>query len=242
MDNLTLIAIIGLAALIHASFQLSISVVTLLSGHALGSRASGRRLFRLVGGFLCGALVATMLTVSFLAYVVSVFVHGDLTPFDWAVVSGLMIGVGLATWAFYYRHQQGTALWLPRSMARFLSNRSKVTTSASESFSLGLTSVLAESLFIIAPVAGAAVALTRLPVGWQLPSVIGYTLIANLGLFAVIVLIGSGHSISHIQRWRETNKRFLQFAAGSALLILGCYIYANGVVTVVLASGELIHG
>jgi hypothetical protein len=33
--------------------------------------------------------------------------------------------------------------------------------------------------------------------------------------------------LSRIQRWREANKHFLQFAAGSGLLILGFFVYVN---------------
>jgi hypothetical protein len=39
------------------------------------------------------------------------------------------------------------------------------------------------------------------------------------------VLIGSGHRLSEIQKWRETNKRFLQFSAGGALVVLGFFVY-----------------
>ncbi len=239
MELFGLLAIISLAGLIHASFQLSISVVTLLSGHSLGAKQSSKRLFRLVGGFLAGALTATMLTVSFLAYAVSTITHGAADPVYWAIVSGIMFGVGVATWLFYYRRQSGTALWVPRPMARFLQKRTKATASASESFSLGVTSVFSESLFIVAPVAATAVALTHMPSAWQLPGLFGYTLLANLGLIIVIILIGSGHSLSHIQRWREANKGFLQFAAGSALVVLGLYIYVNGVMSAVLSYGSL---
>jgi hypothetical protein len=54
------------------------------------------------------------------------------------------------------------------------------------------------------------------------------------------VLIGSGHSLSRIQRWREANKHFLQFAAGAGLIVLGGYLYVNEVVTVAtaLAGGQ----
>jgi hypothetical protein len=39
------------------------------------------------------------------------------------------------------------------------------------------------------------------------------------------MLLGGGHSISEIQRWRETNKRFLQVVAGGGLIILGFFIF-----------------
>jgi hypothetical protein len=66
MDYPTIFGIIGLAALIHASFQLSISMVTLLSGHSLGSKARASRTLHLAGAFFAGVVVMTMLFVSFL--------------------------------------------------------------------------------------------------------------------------------------------------------------------------------
>ena len=78
--------------------------------------------------------------------------------------------------------------------------------------------------------AAAALALSYLPSDLQLLGAVGYIIVASLGMIIVTVLIGSGHNLSHIQRWRERNKRFLQFAAGSGLIILGLYLYANQIV------------
>ncbi len=241
MDYPTIFGIIGLAALIHASFQLSISMVTLLSGHSLGSKARYSHTLRLVGAFLAGVVVMTMLIVSFLAYLATQLFRHYTPPIAWSAVAGISIGFGVAVWAFYYRRSKaGTALWIPRGMARFLSDRTKVTASCGESFSLGLTSVLAEGLFILAPASAAALALIHLPAPLQLVGIGAYTIIASFGVLLVVALIGSGHKLSQIQRWREQNKRFMQFAAGSALLVLGFYIYANQVIatTVVVLGGN----
>jgi len=64
---------------------------------------------------------------------------------------------------------------------------------------------------------------------WQLVGVGIYTVISLFSLVVVWVLIGSGHTLSRIQRWREENKYFLQFAAGSGLLVLGFFVYVNQV-------------
>ena len=229
MDIATSLGIILLAGFIHASFQLSISMVTLLSGHAIGSKTSARRTMRMVGSFFAGVVAMTILFISFLGYAASQLFRHDVPPLAWSVVCGLMIGLGIAVWAFYYRRQDGTALWLPRPFARFLTERTKATRYSAESFSLGLTSVVAEGLFILAPASAAALALIRFPAPLQLVGIALYTLTASLSIFIVVVLIGSGHKLSRIQKWREENKRFLQFAAGSALLILGFYIYVNAV-------------
>jgi hypothetical protein len=225
MDIASSLAIVTLAALIHASFQLSVSVLTLLSGHAIGARHSQARVMRLTFGFVSGVGVMTLLTLSFISLL---FLHafGHNAPdFIWAIACGLLIGVGLAVWFFYYRREKGTSLWIPRSFARQLSDRSKATTSGAEAFSLGLVSVISELLFIAAPMIIAALVLINLPGHWQLVGIAIYAVISLLTLFSVWVLIGSGHKLSSIQKWREDNKHFLQFSAGGALLILGFFVY-----------------
>ena len=94
---------------------------------------------------------------------------------------------------------------------------------------LPISSVVAELLFTIVPIITAACAIIGLPPIWQIVGAAGYTLAASLGLLIVALLIGSGRQLSRIQRWREQNKYFLQFAAGLGLIILGFYIYVNTV-------------
>ena len=231
MDIPSSLAIVTLAALIHSSFQLSVSVLTLLSGHAIGAKHSQAKVSRLTFGFVSGVGVMTLLTLSFISLV---FLHlfGPNTPqLVWAITCGLLVGVGLAVWFFYYRRNNGTTLWIPRGMARHLSERSKATKHSAEAFSLGLTSVLSELLFIAAPMIVSALVLIQLPGMWQLIGIAIYAVVSLLTLFSVWVLIGSGHKISDIQKWRETNKHFLQFAAGSALAILGFFVYVCKIVT-----------
>ena len=231
MDIASSLAIVTLAALIHASFQLSVSVLTLLSGHAIGAKHSQARVLRLTFGFVSGVGVMTLLALSFISLI---FLHlfGNHTPqFIWAIACGLLIGVGLAVWIFYYRREKGTALWVPRSLARHLSDRSKATKSGAEAFSLGLTSVISELLFIGAPMAISALVLIQLPGHWQLIGIAIYAVVSLLTLFSVWVLIGSGHKLSAIQKWRESNKHFLQFAAGGALTVLGFFVYVTMVVS-----------
>lgn len=241
MNTPTAFAIIALAGLIHASFQLSISMLTLLSGHAIGAKRSGARVLRLAGSFFVGTVSMTLLIVAFLSYLASSLFGEHIPLMAWAVVCGLMFGLGVAVWVFYYRQgrSSGTTLWLPRGMARFLTDRTKSTKLSAEAFGLGLASITAELLFIIAPASAAALSLAALPPSQQLLGVALYTIVASLSLATVYVLIGSGHKLSAIQRWREQNKRFLQFAAGSALIVLGAYIYVNEVVTsTVVALGD----
>ncbi len=234
MDIFTSLSIVAFTALIHASFQLSVSVLTLLSGHAIGAKKSRARVLRMTSSYVTGAGVMTLLLLSFVS-LIFLHVFGIEAPLViWAVVSGLVLGIGIAVWLFYYRRNRaGTELWLPRKLAKHLTDRSKATQHSSEAFSLGLTSVFAELLFIIPCVTVAALVLIGLPGAWQLLGIAIYTVISLFGLLLVWSLIGSGRSLSRIQKWREANKGFLQFSAGSALVVLGFFIYVSKIMTTI---------
>jgi len=232
------LAIIAFAALIHASFQLSVSMLTLLSGHAIGAKTAHARLLRLTTSFLCGVAVMTLFVVSFTSFLFQQLFGAATPPLAWAVTCGLLFGLGVAVWAFYYRRQEGTSLWLPRSIARYLADRAKATKQSAEAFGLGLSSVTGELIFILAPVTVASLVLIRMEPLWQLAGVALYTVISLLSLLVVHALIGGGHKLSRIQKWRETNKRFLQFAAGGGLLVLGFYVYVDQVI----AATAFAHG
>lgn len=231
MDILSSLLVVAFAGLIHASFQLSTSVLATLSGHAIGSKKSHARTMRLTSSFVFGAGLMTLLIVTFVAFVVSNSFGARVPLYVWSIAAGLLFGVGVAVWLFYYRKGEGTTLWIPRSLAHYLGDRTKSTKLSGESFGLGLVSVLSELIFIIGPVIITALVLVQLPNQWQLVGVALYTLISLLSLGIVWVLVGSGHSLSRVQKWREENKGFLQFAAGSGLIVLGFYVYVAQVIT-----------
>lgn len=234
MDILTSLAIVAFAALIHASFQLSVSVLTLLSGHAIGARKSRARVLSLTTSYTFGAGVMTLLILSLASLIFLQVFGADVPLLAWALVCGLVFGIGIAVWLFYYRRNtEGTELWIPRSFAKYLTNRSKKTKQSAEAFSLGLTTVMSELIFIIPTVAIAALVLVGLPPVWQLAGTLIYTVISLFGLLLVWGLIGSGKSLAHIQRWRTDNKRFLQFSAGSALIVLGFFVYVSKILVTV---------
>lgn len=235
---ITSFAIITLAALIHTSFQLSVSMLTLLSGHAIGKRTAHGRLMRLTCGFLTGVGVMVLLLLSFSAFVLQHAFVAGIPLVAWAAGAGLMIGMGVAVWVFYYRREKGTSLWLPRGIARHLADRTKATKSSAEAFGLGLTSGIGELIFTIAPILITALVLIQLEPLWQLVGIALYTLVSLLSLLIVYVMVGGGHKLSKIQKWRENNKRFLQFAAGAGLFILGFYLYVEKVIGVAMAGGN----
>ncbi len=230
MDTPSSLAIVSLAALIHASFQLSVSVLTLLSGHAIGSKKSHARLWRMTASFVVGAIVMTILLLSFTSLLIINIFNNDVPKLFWAISCGLTIGVAVSVWLFYYRKEKGTSLWIPRGFATYLNNRTKSTDLSAEAFGLGISSVVGEIIFIIAPLLISALTLVQLSAPWQLIGVLIYSFISSLPLITVWALIGGGHKLSDIQKWREANKNFLQFAAGAGLIVLAFFVYVNEIV------------
>lgn len=231
MEIISLLAIVALAALIHASFQLSISVLTLLGGHAIGAKRSQSRVLGLTSAFVVGAGLMTILLLSFVS-LIAINAFGQTIPMIvWSIAAGLLFGVGIAVWLFYYRKGEGTSLWIPRSLTSYLSDRTKATKNSGEAFGLGLVSIIGELIFILGPIIISALVIVHLPAGWQLIGIALYTILSLFSLIIVWILIGSGHRLSRIQKWRESNKGFLQFAAGSGLIILGFYVYVSQVIT-----------
>ena len=242
MDTISSLVIIAVAGLIHASFQLSISMLTLLSSHTIGKKRSHGRLLALTNSFAFGAAVMTLLLLSTFSLVFSYLVgNGAPDILAWTIACGLLAGVGISIWIFYYRREVGTSLWIPRGMARYLTERTKRTKQSGEAFGLGLSSVIGELLFIVAPIVVSALVLVGLEPFWQLVGIALYTFVSLASLLTVNALVGSGHSLARIQKWREQNKVFLQFSAGSGLLILAFYVYVGQVVEVsaVAAAGSL---
>lgn len=237
MDYITPLGIILLAGLIHASLQVGVSMMTMLSGHSFSAKRSGARTLGLVACFLCGSFAMTMLIVSLIAYTASQIMSGEVSAVAWTIASSILLSLGVITWIVYYRPgKEGTELWIPRVFARFLVNRTKATRDGAEAFSLGLTSILAEFIFAVPPAFAAALALLTLPSSWQVAGLVGYTLVGSTGLGIIFVLIGSGHRISAIQHWRESHKRFLQFVGGCSMIVLGFFIYVTYFVTPAIAG------
>ena len=228
--------LIGFAALLHASFQLGVGLLTLLSGHSLGAQRSFGRLMQLNLAYTFGASLVTLLLFAGLGYV-ALLAISDFMPAAWLVVSFLNIAIGGCVIAFYYRRNNGTGLWIPRSMAEYLLVRTKKTKHSAEAFTLGAGSVLAEIPFLIAPLSIAVLTVisqTNNP-SLQLGSFITYCLIGLMPLFAIVAMVGAGHKISMIQHWREENKLFLQYCAGAGLVILGVYVLVEKVLPEVMS-------
>lgn len=218
-----LLAVVA-ALFAHASFQLGVSMLTLLSSHAIGKGKRHSQVLRLDLGYTLGAMVMTAGLLALFIYIAS-SLPTVLAPLHWALMSGLLAGAGLAVILFYYRKGKGTTLWLPRSFVEFSSARAKKTRNGFEAFAIGATMVIAELPFLFAPLALIALILHSVPSYEHLATLLSYSILACLPLLVMTFLISSGHKISTIQRWRESNKVFLQWTSGLLLMLLGVYVY-----------------
>lgn len=231
MDILTSFIIISLSGLIHASFHLSISALTLLSGHSLSKKHSHLKLVKLSSAFTLGVIISTIFLFCTFAFYFETLYSFEISHIIWGVLIGLSVGSAISVWGFYYKrnskNQSGTEMWIPRGFAKFLNNRSSKTKHSAEAFSLGVTSIISEILFIFTPITAAVLSSMNLTPSWQFVAITLYTTLANLPIFIVFCLISGGHPIGKIQIWRENNKRFLQFASGVGLLALAVIIFIN---------------
>lgn len=239
MTSTEIFIILIASGMIHASFQLSVSMITVMSGHALGKKTALSRLSQLAAAFALGAMTMVALGVSFLALLIT-NLFADLPAITWSIVSGLMMSIGVAVWLFYYRYDKpGTVLWIPRPIADYLSKRARSTKITPEAFTLGIASVVAESVFNLVPSLLTALLLVYLDPPLQLAGLLTYTLFATLPVIIITMKIGAGGSIAKIQRWRERNKRFMQFAGGSALILLGIYVYVQRIIVPISIGGGM---
>lgn len=212
------------AALIQASFGLGVSMLTLLSGHLMSAPESARRLHRLSAAYIFGSLATVAAGLICAVYLFAQWPFAHDAKF-WAILTGAAVGVGLAVMLFYYRWgKSGTRLWLPRRAAEYLYQRTKATRRSFEAFILGVGAIVAELIFIAAPLLIAGNLITELRGDAQILAVGIYLIIAILPLLILFVSNAKGYKISGFQKWREKNKKFLQVMAGMLLIILGFYL------------------
>jgi cytochrome c biogenesis protein CcdA len=224
------------AALVQASFSLGVSMLTLLSGHLMSETKSRGRLRKLSLSYITGAIFATLLlllALSLLLTLIRIWLiksgsmdGGTSWTAIWWVIITVVFVVGTAIMLFYYRSgKAGTRLWLPRRAAEYLDERTRATRRGFEAFMLGIGSVVAELPFVIAPLLVVAYLTSGMSGLWPVITQLAvYTAITILPLLILFISNLGGRKISTFQKWREHNKRFLQFAAGGLLIILGFYL------------------
>lgn len=215
------------AIFVHACFQLSVSVLTLLNAQTIARRISNRRLLHLNFWYILGvALVLLMLSVTATATLRLVGSYNLAISQD--IVFIVAPFIALLVVLFYYRRGKGTQLWLPRTAADYITSRAKKTRSSLEAFSLGVLTVLTELPFAMAPVLLSALCFQAFPGSQWLRLSAAYSLGVIAPLVFVAFYISSGHKLSTIQRWRENSKGFLKWTSAIALLLLTIYVSTLG--------------
>lgn len=223
-------ALVILAGLfVHACFQLSLSMLTVMASHAIGASKRHGAILKLSLSYTLGAFIATL---ALLVLSTSFFVHilpPKSSPLAWIILCGLSILVGWCVLLFYYRKVKGTRLWIPRSLVEAATARAKKVRGFTGALGLGLMMVALELPFLIAPLAIAGAILSTLPSLERTIGVLAYTFAATMPLIIITIMIGGGHKISVIQRWREDNKQFLQWTSGLTLILIGVYLFATNI-------------
>lgn len=216
--------LVATVVVIHASLQAGISVLTLLSGHSFRRKQHQSKLMRLSISYILGAVAVNLLLI--------ILSQNALRALDtlvdlnqaWSVVSIVMAIVGIIIITSYYRVAKGTVLWLPRSLADYLSTRAKKTRNSIESTMLGGAATLAEVPFSLILIVTIGLLTFALNPGPAMIYALAYSISVCIPLIIMAGMIGGGTRVSQIQRWREQNKIFFKYMAGIGIFMASMYI------------------
>lgn len=213
-----------LAAVIHATLQLSLGALLLLYHASLGKHVRKKTRF-LVDSYISGMGMLVFLGLGATIFLLDRYFEKPLYIEELVIVVGMLIALAIATWFFYYRRGKSTELWLPRSVARFIDKRAKMTNSNTEAFSLGVLTSLAEMPFTIILFVVAANSTLALPMLYQILAVVMYTVITIIPPLVLRFAIRKGQTVVDIQRWRVKHKTFFRLLTGAGFLALGFFLF-----------------
>lgn len=213
-----------LAAVIHATLQLSLGALLLLYHASLGKHVRKKTRF-LVDSYISGMGMLVFLGLAATIFVLDRYFEKPLYIEELVIVAGMLVALAIATWFFYYRRGKSTELWLPRSVARFIDKRAKMTNSNTEAFSLGVLTSLAEMPFTIVLFVVAANSILVLPHLYQILAVAMYTIITIVPPIVLRFAIRKGQTVVDIQRWRVKHKLFFRLLTCVGFLALGFFLF-----------------
>jgi len=217
-------AVVFLAALSHAFFQLDVGSLLLLY-HSSQKKHILKKTRALASSFIFGVLTMILLLLLATAFLLLSF-GGFLKVPELSVLVGFLFAISLIIFTIYYRVGHSTELWFPRAFARFINSRAEKTSSRVEAFSLGLLTSFAEIPFLIILFILAADSFLRLCPCLQILAILLYLFIATLPLLFVRLFVRRGKTVADIQRWRVNNKTFLRFLGGVGFIVLALFIFA----------------
>lgn len=219
------IATIILAGLVHASLQLGLGCLLLLYHESMGKHIRSRTR-GIVSSFISGVGIIVFLLLATACFLVVNLFESAFSTEVLAAIIGILTALAIVMWFLYYKSGKTTELWLPKTVARFVDNRAKVTNSNTEAFSLGVLTCFAEMPFIMILLLVAGNSILELPIEYRALAVAGYTIITIIPLIALRLAIRSGKTVVDIQKWRMKNKTFLRIISGAGFFILGLFLFA----------------
>lgn len=225
MDMLIPFGEVFLAAMIHATLQLSLGGLLLLYHASLGKHVR-KRTKSLVSSYIAGVGTLIFVLTATLAFVMDRWFGKALYAEEILIVVGMLLALAIVMWFLYYRRGKSTELWLPRTVAKFIDKRAKVTDSNTEAFSLGMLTTFAEMPFTIVLMVVAANSILRLPFIYQLLALALYATIAIMPLVIMRLALRRGQNVVAVQRWRVKHKTFLRVISGVGFMVLGLFIFA----------------
>lgn len=226
MEVVIPISTILLAAVVHATLQISLGCLLLLY-HASRGKHIRKKTRSLVRSYVAGIGILSFLGVCAMCYVILNLWQGPLGVEWLLIIVGILSVLTLGMWLLYYRWgKKGSELWIPRVVARFIDRRAKVTNNRVEAFSLGVLTCFAELPFSLILFVVTANSVLELPYELQILMVAVYALITILPLLIMCSCLRKGKTVVEVQRWRVKHKNFLRVIAGVGFLMLAIFIFS----------------
>jgi hypothetical protein len=217
--------VILLAGIVHASLQLELGALLLLYHASLGKHIK-QKTKDLVSNYILGSAMLVILFVSTIIFLISSVSYTSLSTESIAVLAAVLLMLAVLIWLFYYRSRQTTELWLPKSIARYINKRAKLTDSNIEAFSLGMLTAFSEMPFSFVLMVLAADSIVLMPFEIQFLVVLLYAFISVLPLFILRFFIKRGSTVVDIQKWRMRNRNFFKVLSGTLFLTLAIFVIA----------------
>lgn len=213
-----------LAAVIHATLQVSLGSLLLLYHASIGKHVR-KKTRNLVDSYIMGIVVLVFLTLGSMVFLLDRYFEKPLYVEELVIVVGMLVALAIATWMFYYRIGKSTELWLPRGIARFIDQRAKTTNNSIEAFSLGALTSLAEMPFTIVLMVVSANSIMKLSPLYQILAVVVYAAIAVVPLIVLRLIIRKGQTVVDVQRWRVKHKNFFRLLTGIGFCVLAFFLF-----------------
>lgn len=222
-----LLTLLGFSALIHAFFQLAPSILILLLTGSKTRREHTRRTVRQAMSYVTGFFASTLLLVMCAFLAIDTLFESTLPAPLLLYLTVLFAVVGVAITFMYFRKaKKGTKLWVPQSFAGNINTYMRNKQSSFSAFLVGFFIGTAEIIFTAPFFLSAGSFATQTTLLSPLALLILYATVVTVPLFWVVSYVGSGHTISTLQHWREKNKRFIQYTIGIGALLIAAVLYS----------------